>query len=35
MYLKGIRRVGYRFKKVYAFNKYAKNDQLAVSTPFI
>ena len=35
MYLKGIQRAQYRFKKVYAFGKRAKNHQLAVSTPFV
>ena len=35
MYLKGIQRVRYRFKKVYAFKKRAKDHQLAASTPFI
>ena len=35
MYVKGIQRVRYRFKMVYAFKNRAKNHQLAPRTPFI
>ena len=35
MYVKGIQRVRYHFKKVHAFKQGAKNHQLATSTPFV